>query len=187
MSRRVGRNLYETVCRQNANKLPSRIFVHKSSPLSTLPLMIPEYIWIVLRRNSIAKFGRWIGLNIFYFITHWKWIGQGNNATMLYPTCNTYARTFTFTQSTTREEMKIVITYTLTHWLTHALTHSLTHARTHSRTHSLTHSRLIVYTQSLTGIITFLSLSVALDLCEVPRHFWLPWLIALSVPTGRVT
>ena len=63
---------------------------------------------------------------------------------MLFPTCNTYARTFTFTQSTTREEMKIVITYTLTH--------------------SLTHSRLIVSTQSLTGIITFLSLSVAVDL-----------------------
>ena len=32
----------------NANKLTSRIFVHKSSPLSTLPLVIPEYIWIVL-------------------------------------------------------------------------------------------------------------------------------------------
>ena len=63
---------------------------------------------------------------------------------MLFPTCNTYARTFTFTQSTTREEMKIVITYT--------------------HTHSLTHSRLIVCTQSLTGIITFLSLSVAVDL-----------------------
>ena len=61
---------------------------------------------------------------------------------MLFPTCNTYARTFTFTQSTTRVEMKIVITYT----------------------HSLTHSRLIVCTQSLTGIITFLSLSVAVDL-----------------------
>ena len=65
---------------------------------------------------------------------------------MLFPTCNTYARTFTFTQSTTRVEMKIVITYT------------------HLLTHSLTHSRLIVCTQSLTGIITFLSLSVAVDL-----------------------
>ena len=63
---------------------------------------------------------------------------------MLFPTCNTYARKFTFTQSTTREELKIVITYTLTH--------------------SLTHSRLIVCTQSLTGIITFLSLSVAVDM-----------------------
>ena len=84
---------------------------------------------------------------------------------MLYPTCNTYARTFTFTQFTTREEMKIVITYTLTH--------SLTHSLTDSRTHSLTHSRLIVCTQSLTGIITFLSLSVAVDLYEVPRHLWL--------------
>ena len=57
---------------------------------------------------------------------------------MLFPTSNTYARTFTFT----RVEMKIVITYT----------------------HSLTHSRLIVCTQFLTGIITFLSLSVAVDL-----------------------
>ena len=28
----------------NANKLTSRIFVYKSSPLSTLPLVIPEYI-----------------------------------------------------------------------------------------------------------------------------------------------
>ena len=153
MSRRVGRNLYETVCRQMHKKLTSRIFVHKSSPLSTLPLVIPEYIWIVLRRNSIAKFGRWIGLNIFYFITHWKRIGQGNNATMLYPTCNTYARTFTFTQSTTREEMKIVITYTLTHSLTHALTHSLTHTLTHSlthaRTHSLTHVWLFAHNPSL--------------------------------------
>ena len=165
--------------------------MYKSSPLSTLPLVIPEYIWIVLRRNSIAQFGRWIGLNIFYFITHWKWFEQGNNATMLYPTCNTYARTFTFTQSTTREEMKIVITYTLTHSLTHSLTdsrtHSLTHSLTHWLTHALTHSRLIVCTQSLTGIITFLSLSVAVDLYEVPRHLWLRWLIALSVPTGRVT
>ena len=25
------------------------------------------------------------GLNIFYFITHWKWIEQGNNATTLFP------------------------------------------------------------------------------------------------------
>ena len=56
----------------------------------------------------------------------------------LFPTCNTYVYIFTFTQSTTREEMKIVITHTLTH--------------------SLTHSRLIVCTQSLTGVITFLSL-----------------------------
>ena len=140
--------------------------MHKSSPLSTLPLVIPEYIWIVLRRNSIAKFGRWIGLNIFYFITHWKWIGQGNDATMLYPTCNTYARTFTFTQSTTREEMKIVITYTLTHsltharthwlthWLTHALTHSLTHGRTHSLTHWLTHSLTHSLTHGRTHSLT---------------------------------
>ena len=75
---------------------------------------------------------------------------------MLFPTCNTYARTFTFTQSATREEMKIVITYTLPPSLTHSLPHSLTQ--------SLTHSRLIVCTQSLTGIITFLSLSVAVDL-----------------------
>ena len=28
----------------NANKLTSRIFVDKSSPSSTLPLVIPEYI-----------------------------------------------------------------------------------------------------------------------------------------------
>ena len=125
--------------------------MHKSSPLSTPPLVIPKYIWIVLRRNSIAKFGRWIGLNIFYFITHWKWIGQGNNATMLYPTCNTYAHTFTFTQSTTREEMKIVITYTLTHSLTHSLTDSLTHALTHSLTHWLTHA----LTHSLTHSLMF--------------------------------
>ena len=70
---------------------------------------------------------------------------------MLFPTCNTYARTFT--QSTTREEMKIVITYTLTHSLTHALTHALTHS-------------LITFAHnlSITGIITFLSLSVAVDL-----------------------
>ena len=32
----------------NANKLASRIFVYKSSPTSTLRLVIPEYIWIVL-------------------------------------------------------------------------------------------------------------------------------------------
>ena len=32
----------------NANKSASRIFVYKSSPSSTLPFVIPEYIWIVL-------------------------------------------------------------------------------------------------------------------------------------------
>ena len=32
----------------NANKLTSIIFVYKSSPSSTLPLVIPDYIWIVL-------------------------------------------------------------------------------------------------------------------------------------------
>ena len=36
-----------TYCNMQANatnKLTSRIFVYKSSPLSTLPLVIPEYI-----------------------------------------------------------------------------------------------------------------------------------------------
>ena len=43
--RRLKRNLHETVCLYaNANKLTSRIFVHKSSSSSTLPLVIAEYI-----------------------------------------------------------------------------------------------------------------------------------------------
>ena len=33
--------------RDVANKLTSRIFVYKSSPSSTLAVVIPEYIWIV--------------------------------------------------------------------------------------------------------------------------------------------
>ena len=47
----------------HANKLTSRIFVYKSSPLSTLPLVIPEYIWIIvnylyrcLRRTNFATY-----------------------------------------------------------------------------------------------------------------------------------
>ena len=47
---RLERNLHETVCKQiqiNWLHKDSRIFVYKSSPLSTLPLVIPEYIWIV--------------------------------------------------------------------------------------------------------------------------------------------
>ena len=69
-----------------------------------------------------------IGLNIYYFITHWKWIKQ--NATTLFPTYNTNARTFT--QCTTREEMKIDITHTHIH--THTNTHSHTRACAHKHT-----------------------------------------------------
>ena len=49
--------------------------------------------------------------SLFHHILKMDWTRQ--NVTMLFPTYNTYARTFT--QSTTREEMKIVITYRHNH------------------------------------------------------------------------
>ena len=79
MSRRVGRNLYETVCRQNANKLPSRIFVHKSSPLSTLPLMIPEYIYmncVKEKFNSEIWTLDWFKHILFYHTLKMDWTRQ---------------------------------------------------------------------------------------------------------------
>ena len=50
------------------------------------------------------------GLNILYFITHWKWIEQGKMRQSSFQTYNTCARTFTHT--TMREEMKIVLYFT---------------------------------------------------------------------------
>ena len=44
------------------------IFVYKSSPLSTLPLVIPEYIWIVL------WFLLQLFLRIIYISRDFKWI-----------------------------------------------------------------------------------------------------------------
>ena len=77
-------------------------FVH-TTVLEETNISIIMYIFIKLHGTACitVKYVFILGLNIFYFITHWKWIEQGNNATTLFPTYNTHARTHTHTHTHT--------------------------------------------------------------------------------------
>ena len=49
--------------------------IHENTIYVVNQKLISNIVHVHFRR------GYWFGLNIFYFITHWKWIEQGNNAT----------------------------------------------------------------------------------------------------------